>query len=108
MDLNAATIDGDPRRDLTRRFEKLLDLARSNRLKLIATDSICLQLGLEFRNDPNFLLIAGVNYNTVSRNNSGGVLLDNSGAIKGISAAAKKSQCARNIANLIIENKVNE
>ena len=78
MDLNAATIDSDPRRDLTRRFEKLLDITRSNRLRLIATDSVCLQLSLEFRSDPNSLLIAGVNYNTVNRTPNGSVLLDDS------------------------------
>jgi hypothetical protein len=108
MDLNAATIDSDPRRDLTRRFEKLLDITRSNRLRLIATDSICLQLSLEFRSDPNSLLIAGVNYNTISRAPNGSVMVDDSWAMKGISAAAKKMQCASNIANLITKNQVNE
>jgi hypothetical protein len=78
MDLNAATIDNDPRRDLTRRFEKLLDITRSNRLRLITTDSVCLQLSLEFRSDPNSMLVAGINYNTVSRTQSGSVLLDGS------------------------------
>lgn len=43
IDLNAATIDRDPRRDLTRRFENLLRTFKSDKLKLVATDSLCLE-----------------------------------------------------------------
>ena len=46
-DLNAATIDKDPRRDLTRRYENLLKTFVSDRLELIETDSICLKIALE-------------------------------------------------------------
>jgi hypothetical protein len=44
VDLNAATIDQDPRRDLTRRYENLLKTYTSDRLQLIETDSLCLQM----------------------------------------------------------------
>jgi hypothetical protein len=108
MDLNAATIDRDPRRDLTRRFERLLDLSKSDRLRLIASDSLCLRLSLEFKNDPQSILIAGVNYDSISRNSSGALITNASGALEGISAGSKKIQCARNIANLIAEKRVTD
>jgi hypothetical protein len=47
VDLNAATIDKDPRHDLTRRFEGLLNTFKSSKLELIQTDSLCLQMALE-------------------------------------------------------------
>lgn len=47
VDLNAATIDNDPRRNLTKRYEKLLRTFASQRLELISTDSMCLQIALE-------------------------------------------------------------
>lgn len=47
VDLNAATIDDDPRKDLTRRYENLVKSFTSNKLELIETDSICLQVWLE-------------------------------------------------------------
>jgi hypothetical protein len=47
VDLNAATIDRDPKHDLTRRYEDLLRTFTSNKLKLIETDSICLKLARE-------------------------------------------------------------
>ena len=47
VDLNAATIDKDPKHDLTRRYEDLLKTFTSNKLKLIETDSICLKLARE-------------------------------------------------------------
>jgi len=47
VDLNAATIDKDPKHDLTRRYEDLLRTFTSDKLKLIETDSICLKLARE-------------------------------------------------------------
>jgi len=44
VDLNAATIDNDPRHDLTRRYENLLKTFTSDNLNLIETDSICLKV----------------------------------------------------------------
>jgi len=45
--LNAATIDNDPRHNLTKRYEDLLKSFTSNRLELIQTDSLCLNIALE-------------------------------------------------------------
>lgn len=53
MDLNAATIDKDPRRNLTNRFEHLLKTFPSDKLELVASDSICLKIALEeYKNEP--------------------------------------------------------
>ena len=71
VDLNAATIDNDPRQDLTRRYESLVDIFPSNQLELIGTDSICLQIGLEkYRawETDNFLSLAGVNHESWWKN----------------------------------------
>lgn len=62
VDLNAATIDDDPRRGLTTRYEKLLLSLMSEKLSLIDTDSICLKLALAEKNPETFLTYAGVNY----------------------------------------------
>jgi hypothetical protein len=47
MDLNAATIDNDPRHDLSNRYEDLLRLTLAKNLTLISTDSICLKTARE-------------------------------------------------------------
>jgi hypothetical protein len=68
VDLNAATIDRDPRHDLTNRFENLLHTMKAKNLKLIDTDNTCLQLALdEYKNGKlqkkdEFIDIAGTNY----------------------------------------------
>ncbi len=67
VDLNAATIDKDPRHDLTRRFENLLQTFKSSRLELIQTDSICLQIALEEK-DSNYMTYAWVNYESYTQN----------------------------------------
>ncbi len=75
VDLNAATIDKDERRNLTARFEKLLSTFTSDKLELIETDSICLKIALEdfkksekFSEDRiKFLEIAGVNYESYTK-----------------------------------------
>ncbi len=68
VDLNAATIDQDPRRNLTSRYEKLLKTFRSDKLKLIETDSICLRIALEnYQKEKNidlYLSLAWVNYDS--------------------------------------------
>lgn len=61
VDLNAATIDKDPRHDLTKRFENLLSTFRSDKLELVQTDSPCLRIAIEEKND-TFLEMAWVNY----------------------------------------------
>ena len=78
IDLNAATIDRDPRHDLTDRFEKLLLTTRAQDLKLIDTDNLCLELALnEYKqgrlNTPeSFIHLAGTNYESYPA--SGGII----------------------------------
>ena len=47
VDLNAATIDRDPRHDLTMRMEHLLATFTAKNLRLLSSDSTCLQYGLD-------------------------------------------------------------
>jgi len=47
IDLNAATIDKDPRHDLTNRFERLLLTMRAKNLRLVDTDNTCIELALD-------------------------------------------------------------
>ena len=66
-DLNAATIDKDPRHNLTRRFENLLRTFRSTNLELIDTDSVCLRLAIDENkrwliNESTYLELGWVNY----------------------------------------------
>jgi len=83
VDLNAATIDNDPRKNLTTRYESLLRTFTSEKLELISSDSKCLLLAREqylasdktIENYNEYLLLAGVNYdsydsewNTITRN----------------------------------------
>lgn len=46
-DLNAATIDRDPRHNLTTRFENLLRTFPAQNLELISTDSLCLHVAID-------------------------------------------------------------
>ncbi len=70
VDLNAATIDQDPRRALITRFEKLLTTMTAKNLKLVSTDNFCLQFAIEERRrwklltNDEFVDIAGTNYET--------------------------------------------
>ncbi|MDQ7010107.1 MAG: hypothetical protein Q9M94_07510 [Candidatus Gracilibacteria bacterium] len=68
VDLNAATIDQDPRHNLTKRYENLLKTFTSDKIELIETDSICLKMGIENykkQKDINvFIALAGVNYDS--------------------------------------------
>lgn len=72
IDLNAATIDKDPRHDLTKRFENLLRTFKSDKLRLVKTDSLCLQAAIadkENHKDDEYMLLAGVNYESYSGSN---------------------------------------
>jgi len=72
VDLNAATIDKDPRRALTSRFERLLTTMKSDKLILIDTDNICLRLAIDeyqqgiLKTDEEFINIAWTNYESYS------------------------------------------
>ncbi len=80
VDLNAATIDKDPRHALTDRAEKLLVTMNAPNLKLVKTDNFCIELAIAERKkwkiltDQEFIDIAGTNYesyrngNTIYRN----------------------------------------
>lgn len=69
MDLNAATIDQDPRHDLTRRYENLLNSVKSDKLRLVESDSPCLKLALAEKNE-EYLTYAGVNYESYAKDGS--------------------------------------
>lgn len=77
VDLNAATIDKDPRHELTKRYEKLLYTFTSDKLELVETDSICLNIALETykkstkteKDYSDYLILAGVNYESYLDNN---------------------------------------
>jgi hypothetical protein len=68
VDLNAATIDKDPRHALTTRFEHLLHTMKAKNLTLVDTDNVCLQLALDeykkwkLQDENSFIDIAGTNY----------------------------------------------
>lgn len=47
IDLNAATIDDDPEKNLTSRYESLLKILVSNKVEIISNDSACLRIALE-------------------------------------------------------------
>lgn len=70
VDLNAATIDRDPRRDLTRRYENLLKTFVSDNLELVETDSICLKVALEnyWKNNDidQYMMFASTNHESYS------------------------------------------
>lgn len=94
VDLNAATIDKDPRHDLTDRFEALLSTMKSDKLELIQTDSICLQIAIEEKNS-NFLDIAWVNYESYSGSTT-------------INRWVKLRECYNRILQLINQNKITD
>lgn len=65
-DLNAATIDKDPRHDLTNRFEGLLWSFSSRKLDLVYTDNLCLKVARDVAGlgREEFLSLAGTNYDS--------------------------------------------
>lgn len=77
IDLNAATIDRDPRRALTQRYEHLLLTMRARNLKLVNTDNLCLQFALDeyragkLQTPTDFIGIAGTNYESYQKDGSG-------------------------------------
>ncbi|MDR0771954.1 MAG: hypothetical protein LBF15_02665 [Candidatus Peribacteria bacterium] len=66
VDLNSATIDNSLTHDLTTRYEHLLETFLSPRLRLVSTDSICLQLALDLYkmngDMSQYMTVAGPNY----------------------------------------------
>ncbi len=101
VDLNAATIDRDPRHDLTRRYERVLDLLKSKNLSLISTDSACLQVALENTDKPDaYMNLAGVNYRTYAKTATGedGVII----------AEKKLALCTSVISHLIYTKQVSD
>jgi len=105
VDLNAATIDRDPRRDLTRRFENLLKTFTSDNLELITTDSTCLKIALEdYKNSAKttddlkkYIDMAWVNYESYDINWN---------LTK--QRWQKQLECYNHILNLIKNNKISE
>lgn len=101
VDLNAATIDKDPRHNLTDRFEKLLITMNAKNLRLVSTDNYCIDLAINERkkgklsSDEEFLNIAGTNYESYRES---GV----------ISRGQKMAQCQLYIIKLINEGRSNE
>ena len=107
-DLNAATIDRDPRHDLTKRYEELLFTYTSDKLELISTDSICLKVALEdyMKSDKSekakkdYINTAWVNYESYE--------IDDKWIEKTISRWEKQLACYNHILSLLQENKINE
>ncbi|MDD4151803.1 MAG: hypothetical protein PHR68_04275 [Candidatus Gracilibacteria bacterium] len=107
-DLNAATIDKDPRHDLTKRFEELLFTYTSPNLELISTDSICLNIALDDykKSDKSeaakkqYMTIAGVNYESYEKQTDG--------TEKTILRGEKQLMCYNYILQLLQENKISE
>lgn len=72
VDLNAATIDRDPRKNLTKRYEWLLRTFTSDRLEFVSSDSICFRLAREWYMKwskdiewfSKYMTLAWVNYNS--------------------------------------------
>ncbi|MDD5769856.1 MAG: hypothetical protein PHE25_02720 [Candidatus Gracilibacteria bacterium] len=104
VDLNAATIDRDPRHDLTARFENLLKTFTSSKLELVQTDSTCLKIALEDYTKSSktkedldkYIRFAGVNYESYT--SSG----------ETINRGVKQFGCYNYILDLIKNNKVDE
>lgn len=72
VDLNAATIDRDPRHNLTTRYESLLNTFPAKKLQLIQTDSICLRVALDELQagnikDEDYKFLAGVNHESYGK-----------------------------------------
>lgn len=98
VDLNAATIDKDPRRALTTRYEHLLATMRAKNLKLIATDNPCLQFGLnrwhaqKITSLQEYLDLVGTNYESYHEHN---------GVLTQIPRTHKQNHCASTLITTI-------
>lgn len=99
-DLNAATIDKDPRHDLTKRFEQLLLTFKSDKLELIQTDSLCLQIALEEKDPATYMTYAGVNYESYKKDDKGNEITINRGE--------KQFKCYNHILELIKNKKITD
>lgn len=105
IDLNGPTIDRDPRKDLTRRYEQVLKTFVSEKLKLIETDSMCLKIALEdykksqkTKEDMDrYMLFAWVNYESYDAT---GKLL--------YYRREKQFKCYDYIIELILKNKIDQ
>jgi hypothetical protein len=68
IDLNAATIDNDPAKNLTRRYENMLRFVANADVELIETDSICLRIAKDTyertQDMEGYISIASVNHNS--------------------------------------------
>ena len=90
VDLNAATIDKDPRHALTERYENLLLTVRNKQLSIASTDNMCLRMAIDeyhdgkLQNDREFLSIAGTNYVSYVMEN---------GQERAISPSEKQANC---------------
>jgi len=107
VDLNRATIDRDPRHDLTKRFESLLHSFTSDKLEVISTDSTCLKIALEDykKSDKSpesleqYITIAWVNYESYK-------IVDDKEQT--INRWEKQLACYNHILSLMKDNKINE
>ncbi len=67
LDINAATIDKDPQRGLTQRYENMLNFVKNPSVQLIESDSVCLKVAIDTykidNNLENYRRVAWVNYN---------------------------------------------
>lgn len=102
VDLNAATIDRDPRHDLTRRYENLLTTFASDKLELIDTDSTCLKLALdEYSRDNDYkkyIQLAWVNYESYFNNENWVEMV--------LWRWQKQAICHKKIMDLILSNEI--
>ena len=93
-DLNAATIDRDPRRALTTRFEHLLLTMRAPNLTLVDTDNLCLKVAIneykagKLQSDTEFIDIAGTNYESYRETGA-------------VSRGVKQNKCANYVINIL-------
>jgi hypothetical protein len=90
LDINAATIDRDPERRLTQRYENMLRFVANSQLELIDTDSVCLRIALDgYKIDQDiskYIDIAGVNYSYLK------------------SASEKKAVCVGEMIKILSDN----
>ena len=91
LDLNAATIDNDPRKELTKRYEKLLEFTNTPGISLVETDSICLKLA---RDDYKKLWNRELFINTATLNHGNRI--------------AKKTLCINRITELIKSKSISQ
>jgi hypothetical protein len=100
VDLNSATIDTSIIHDLTKRYEHLLSSFVSNKIELVSTDSVCLEVALEnYKNNwdlNQYMILAWVNYESYDENWN--TILRN----------VKKMECLKFISNLLENNLIDE